>query len=285
MRASRAEIVAFLSAKMEELYPMHERVHIARNVAAALEGVNLTKYLIDPNEVVTIDNIDDAGAELAAGRPMQYIIGNCDFCSLNLYVGEGVLIPRPETEELVMWANDYAQQLSTPTIVDLCAGSGCIALAMKHLNPSAEVTAVELSDKAIAYIDKNRQKLNLDIEIVKTDVLAGLSEIDNRQFDIIISNPPYIPSSEASMMHINVTNHEPHMALFVPDNDPLIFYRAIAQAAHRLLTQQGRIFFEIHESLAKQTANMLEAEGYHVSLRNDYFNKPRMICCQPTKRR
>ena len=283
MRASRAEIIAFLSSRMEGLYPLPERQHIARLVAAWLEGVDDTKYLIEPQDVVTIEQIETVAKELAAGRPLQYIIGSCDFCGLSISVGDGVLIPRPETEELVMWAKHHAQTISQPSILDLCTGSGCIALSLKSLIPSASITAVELSDDAISYAKKNSHDLSLDINIVKADVLQGLKELDGQQFDIIISNPPYIPNAEIDTMRINVTHHEPHMALFVPDNDPLLFYRTIAIRAKELLSSRGALFFEIHELLADQTATMLREQGYEITLRHDYFDKPRMICCQRAK--
>lgn len=284
MRATRAEIVAYLSTKMEGLYPIQERQNIARTVAAALEGVDKTRYIIDPNEVVAIDNIDKAARDLSNGRPMQYIIGQCDFCGLTFSATEGVLIPRPETEELVMWVKEVADKMAGPSILDLCTGSGCIALSIKNLLPKAQVTAVELYDEAIVQAKKNRQDLGIDIEIIKADVLLGLNELSEQKFDIIVSNPPYIPSSESASMHINVTRHEPHSALFVPDDDPLLFYRSIARSAHKLLSEQGAVLFEIHELLAEQTTTMLQAEGYDVELRNDYLQKPRMICCRPTKK-
>ena len=284
MRATRAEIVAYLSTKMEGLYPIQERQNIARIVAAALEGVDKTRYIIDPNEVVAIDNIDKAACDLSNGRPMQYIIGQCDFCGLTFSVTEGVLIPRPETEELVMWVKEVADKTASPSILDLCTGSGCIALSIKNLLPKPQATAIELYDEAIVQAKKNRQNLGIDIEIIKADVLLGLNELSEQKFDIIVSNPPYIPSSESESMHINVTRHEPHSALFVPDDDPLLFYRSIARSAHKLLSEQGAVFFEIHELLAEQTTTMLQAEGYDVELRNDYLQKPRMICCRPTKK-
>lgn len=278
MRATRAEIVAHIAASIETLYSKPERQRIARQVAAALSGEQESRYIIDPNEIIEID-IEQATHELASGRPLQYVIGKAEFCGEEFAVREGVLIPRPETEELVMWARDESRRFATPRILDLCTGSGCIALSLKKLIPSAEVTAIDLSAVALAIARENAELLNAEVRFIEDDVLRGCEKIEGEEFDIIVSNPPYIPQSERAAMHINVTEYEPAMALFVEDDDPLIFYREIARAAKHLLQKEGALLFEIHELLAEQTLQMLEGEGYTATLRYDFLSKPRMICC------
>lgn len=278
MKASRGDIVTYVAERIETLYSKPERMRIARQVAAALRGEAESKFIIDPNEIIEID-IEQAASELALGRPLQYVTGKAEFCGEEFAVREGVLIPRPETEELVMWARDESRHFSSPRILDLCTGSGCIAISLKKLIPSAEVTAIDLSAEALAIASENAERLNTEIRFIQDDVLRGCEMLKDEEFDIIVSNPPYIPQSERATMHINVTKYEPEMALFVEDDDPLIFYREIARTAKHLLTKEGALLFEIHELLAEQTLQMLEQEGYKATLREDFLSKPRMICC------
>lgn len=285
MRATRAEIINHLADSIHSLYDENECRHIARMVAAALSHEQESKYLIEPNEIIEIEGIEKRAEELSAGRPVQYIIGRADFCGEEFVVREGVLIPRPETEELVMWVMECAEGIKEPKILDVCTGSGCIAIALKKRLPQASVTAIELSDDAINIARENARLLNAEVEIIKDDALQGLTSVKSRKFDIIVSNPPYIPQSEMAAMHINVTEHEPHMALFVDDDNPLIFYREIARSAKEMLTEQGVLLFEIHETLATETAEMLHNEGfYDVDIRHDFRQKPRMICCRPSQK-
>ena len=285
MRATRAEIIAYIYDSIHTLYSESESKLIARMVAASLSNEAESKYLIEPNETIEIEGIERCATELASGRPVQYVIGRAEFCGEEFFVREGVLIPRPETEELVMWAKECAEGIARPNILDVCTGSGCIAIALKKRLHNTTVTAIDLSDKALEIATENMQRLNADVKIIKDDALKGLQAVQGQTFDIIVSNPPYIPQSEMAAMHINVTKHEPHMALFVDDNDPLIFYREIAHAAKTLLSEQGYLLFEIHETLATQTADMLRCEGFHnIEIRHDFRQKPRMICCRPNQK-
>ena len=278
MRATRAEIVSHLAACIEHLYSRQEQLRIARMVAAALSGESEMKFLIDPNEIIDI-KLGDVAEQLSAGRPVQYIIGKTEFCGEEFTVREGVLIPRPETEELVMWAREEAKEFPSPRILDLCTGSGCIAIALKKLIPAATITAIDLSAEALAIAQENATKLGTEVRFLADDVLQSVPQLGDKQFDIIVSNPPYIPISEREAMHINVTNFEPAMALFVEDSDPLIFYREIARIAKSRLSDRGALLFEIHELLADETLQMLQKEGFEAELRHDFLNKPRMICC------
>ena len=284
MRGTRAEIIGYISRRIAALYSPEECRRIARMAAAAWSGEREVKFLTEPNEIIEIIALEQLSDELAEGRPIQYVVGRADFYGEEFAVREGVLIPRPETEELVGWALERAEAFPNPQIVDICTGSGCIAIALKKNLKSATITAIDISDEALAIARDNATTLQADVEFIKDDVLSGLPALTDRHFDIIVSNPPYIPSSEQSAMHINVTGFEPHLALFVADDDPLIFYRHIAQRAREILTDKGVLLFEIHETLAKATASMLEGEGYtDIEIRNDFRQKPRMICCRPNR--
>ena len=285
MRASRAEILRFISQQIEHLYDQRERMNIARMVAAALSGESEMKYLVEGAEVVEILELESKVMELSEGRPVQYVIGHSEFCSLDIEVGEGVLIPRPETEELVAWAIEKAADIKQPRILDVCTGSGCIALALADRLRGASVTAVDISDDALAIARRNEERLQLGVEFIKDDALAHLPGLADRKFDVVVSNPPYIPISERESMHVKVVNFEPSIALFVADNDPLIFYREIALTAKQMLSENGYLLFEIHQPLAQQTVKMLQELGYDaVELRNDCFDKPRMICSQLSRK-
>ena len=285
MRATRAEILRFISQQIEHLYDQRERMNIARMVAAALSGENEMKYLIEGAEVVEIPQLESKVKELAQGRPVQYVIGHSEFCGLDIEVREGVLIPRPETEELVAWVIEKAADIERPRILDVCTGSGCIALALAARVGEASVVAVDISDEALTIARCNAERLQLGVEFIKDDALAHLPNIADRKFDIVVSNPPYIPISERESMHVNVVNFEPDIALFVADDDPLIFYREIAVTAKHILADNGYLLFEIHQPLAQQTVDMLRELGYDaVELRNDCFDKPRMICSQLSRK-
>ena len=284
MKTSRAEILRHLSQHIEHLYSEQERMHIARMVAASLSKEPESRYLIERDEVVDIPSLESKVEELAKERPVQYVIGHQEFCGLDIEVGEGVLIPRPETEELVAWATEKASAFNQTRILDVCTGSGCIALALAQQIKDAKVTAIDISEEALAIARRNEERLQCGVEFMQDDALAHLPNLTNREFDIVVSNPPYIPISERESMHINVTGYEPEIALFVDDNDPLIFYREIARSAKELLRPKGYLLFEVHETLAQETAEMLHNQGYcQIELRHDCFNKPRMICCQPSR--
>lgn len=281
MRGSRADIINYLCTQMGDLYPAEEARRIARIVAAHKCKESEIKFLIEPNEIIEIEDIEHIAKELAAGRPAQYITGECEFCGIKFAIREGALIPRPETEELVMWVAERAKDMISPRIADICTGSGCIAISLAKLLPKAIITATDISDDAIALAKENAARLDVDITIIKDDALGGLQALRGEKYDIIVSNPPYIPLSERETMHINVTHHEPHIALFVDDSDPLLFYRKIAQVAKEILSDKGCLMFEIHSPLAEECAQMLKYEEYsEIEIRKDFFGRDRMICCK-----
>lgn len=279
MEATRSEITAFIAEAVRGLYPEREARRIALTAAAALSGESEAKFLADPNQRVNIDGVERCAAQLAAGCPVQYVTGKTEFCDMTFHVDGSVLIPRPETEELVLWAEQCAADHRNPRILDVCTGSGCIAIVLAAHLPQAKVTALDISHAALETARRNASMNGVRIRFIEDDALNGMPSLAGETFDIIVSNPPYIPHSEIESMHVNVTSYEPHEALFVDDADPLVFYRAIARAARTMLSEGGSLLFEVHEAWAERTAEMLRGEGFgQTEVRNDLFGKPRMTC-------
>lgn len=364
---TRGTAVRRIAAPLVALYGEREARQIALTVVSELADLPPAALLADPSAPVEVEGLDRIAEELSSGRPMQYVLGHAEFCGLRIGVREGVLIPRPETEELAQWiasANRKAHR-----ILDIGTGSGCIALALKYLLPEAEVCGVDLSEEALAVARENADLLGLRVAFRRADALqesgegrttaafasvngkiagggpqlhgttdscseatrdahTGAEKFDanpvaenriddssiaersgthtvaenrgdgyadrNRpvrekvlslvecfggRFDLIVSNPPYIPQKERDAMRSNVTDYEPDSALFVPDEDPLRFYRAIARAGHELLARGGRLYFEVHECYAAAVRNLLAEMGYaETELRTDFHDKPRMLC-------
>jgi release factor glutamine methyltransferase len=209
-------------------------------------------------------------------RPVQYVIGTAWFYNMPFKVNEAVLIPRPETEELVQWILDEKDSRKNATLLDIGTGSGCIPIAIKKNWPAAEVHALDVSNEALETAQANAKALDADVHFQKTNILDE-KEWPQQQFDIIVSNPPYIPVQESEMLEKNVTDWEPHLALFVPNNDPLLFYRKIAGFAMKHLSPGGVLYFECHQQFASQVAAMLEKEGFAATLKQDLFGNERMV--------
>ena len=220
---------------------------------------------------------------LLKNEPFQYILGDVEFYGLELNSDVRALIPRPETEELVDWVLSSVVDDQSLKIADLCSGSGCIALALKSKLPQSEIIAAELSIDAIALIEENCLKTKLEIVTQKMDVLnpVDYSIFEKNSFDAWVSNPPYIPNKEKALMAPNVLDFEPHMALFVEDNEPLIFYSVIALEAKKYLKNNGHLLFEIHEELSAEMHEMLLNLGFvNIELRKDLQGKARMMRAQ-----
>ncbi len=263
------DINSAIFSAAETIYGAREAGAIARLVAEKCATAPVQKGFAEK-----------IAAEISTSKPIQYILGTADFYDLELFVGKGVLIPRPETEELVRWIVDDNDELRKTNykILDIGTGSGAIAIALAKNLPSAQVTGVDVSDEALKYARRNNEKYAAGVEFVQGDIfeLEGMGE----KFDIIASNPPYIPEAERRQMHDNVTKWEPSGSLFVPDNDPLLFYRAIARFARHALKENGSLYFEIHEKMGPQVAELLKNEGLkNIELREDINSKPRMVKC------
>lgn len=217
---------------------------------------------------------------LQSNEPFQYIIGHTDFYGLSIKTDKRALIPRPETEELVRWIVDDQIAKKELKIIDLCTGSGCIALALKSAFKDAYVIGVDVSADALNLARENTYSLGLEVEWLELDLLdeQAYSVFEASSFDVWVSNPPYIPSADKSAMAENVLEHEPHLALFVEDHDPLIFYRVIAQQGKKYLKKGAGLYFEIHGDLSGPVAHLLEQESYHsVEIRQDLQGINRMV--------
>ncbi|MEM8506816.1 MAG: peptide chain release factor N(5)-glutamine methyltransferase [Bacteroidota bacterium] len=218
-------------------------------------------------------------SRLKKEEPLQYILGQVLFKDINLLVNKHVLIPRPETEELVDWVLEEwdATSLVSPVVLDIGTGSGCIAIALSKALPKAKVFASDISKKALDVAEKNARLNAVDIIFVRSDILKPQA-IPMGEFDIIVSNPPYVRESEKREIWNNVKKYEPELALFVPDKDPLLYYKAIAAFAHNYLKTGGSLFLEINQYLGKETVAMLETLNFGgVELKKDIFGKNRMI--------
>ncbi len=245
-----------------------------------LFGFDKTQYLIHQQEEISPDQVPQMEhilAELRTGKPIQYYLGETEFMGLTFQVNPSVLIPRPETEELVLWILDEValHRLHAPRILDIGTGSGCIPVSLKSKLPQVDIWALDISSEALATAKLNAINNGVELNFLELDILKDdLDEL----YDIIVSNPPYVTEAEKAQMHQNVLDFEPHTALFVPDQDSLIFYHRISDLALQHLKPGGLLFFEINEQLGKQTLELLEAKGFHsLELRNDFFGKDRMI--------
>ncbi|MDR0421285.1 MAG: peptide chain release factor N(5)-glutamine methyltransferase [Prevotellaceae bacterium] len=212
---------------------------------------------------------------LLLNTPLQYVLETAEFYGLKFSVDKNVLIPRPETEELVDWIID--ENKDAATIIDIGTGSGCIAVALAKNLKNAKIYALDISEKAIQKAAQNAENNDVDITFFCNDILSA-NDFTNIKFNCIVSNPPYVCESEKSKMKRNVLYFEPHSALFVPDDDALKFYSAIADFAASHLADNGKIYVEINENLAKETQNMFRQKGFKVmELRRDLNNKNRML--------
>ncbi|MEG2337386.1 MAG: peptide chain release factor N(5)-glutamine methyltransferase [Bacteroidales bacterium] len=215
--------------------------------------------------------------DLKKHKPIQYIFHKAYFYDLSLYVDETVLIPRPETEELLHWIFQEYREKAPSKCIDLCTGSGCIALSLKSKFPNASIEGMDLSSQALSVAQKNSVQLNLHPLWIQANLLEGNWVLDST-FDLIVSNPPYVRLSEQALMNPNVLDYEPALALFVSDQDPLIFYRAIARFAKKHLHKKGFVYLEINEALGKECTQLFCDYGFtQIELRKDMQNKDRML--------
>lgn len=216
-------------------------------------------------------------AQLQTNIPIQYIIGETEFAGFRFKVTPSTLIPRPETEELVQWIS--GQAVPGCRVLDIGTGSGCIAISLSRLIPGAQVTAFDISGEALEIARFNNSQNNTDVNFIRKDILQR-EPCTGDDYDIIVSNPPYVRKTEKKEMHARVLDFEPHMALFVPDNDPLVFYRAIAGFGQTHLHPGGMLFFEINEAFGNETVQMLrEYEYQDIQLKKDIYGKKRFIKC------
>jgi release factor glutamine methyltransferase len=265
---------------LSDLYPAREIDNLFRYVLEDVFDLSPSEQLIQREQeqpAGMLKQLDGILDRLLTGEPLQYITGFTYFDDLKIGVSPAVLIPRPETEELVHWVLESVPAGFSGTIVDWCTGSGCIALALKNRLPNATVSGLDWSEAALQQAGINAESLGLPVHFERKDALAEI--VSAEQVEVIVSNPPYIPEQEKAIMRTNVNDFEPHMALFVPDDQALLFYEAITQLAIAQLKPGGWLFFELHEDFAAATRTMVEATGAfsHVEIRKDLSGKDRML--------
>ena len=242
-------------------------------------GWNRVQQVVEINTPLTeaqINNFNSYSTALLNDKPIQYILGKAWFMGRSFMVNEHVLIPRPETEELIEWVVDYAHIIVKPLqLLDIGTGSGCIAISLKKALPNCSLSAMDISAEALTVAKNNAASLETSIEFIEQDIIhqTTLPQV----FDVMVSNPPYIPIREKINMEAQVKNYEPLIALFVPNEDPLVFYRAIAQVAKKYLAPRGQLFFEIHYDQGKAILQLLDEMNFHAEIRRDSFGKNRMI--------
>lgn len=264
--------------ELRKTYPENESSSIVRIILEHL-GTPSSVYLLDPNMVPgpKIEHkISEIVAEIHKGRPIQYILGYTYFCDLKIQVDERVLIPRPETEEMV--SKVESEFKAGDRILDLGTGSGCIALALKHKFPELEVTGIDVSPQALEIARENGRLNQLDVVWIYGDLLDVQFLKSEKPFELIISNPPYVLISEQELMTNNVLAYEPGSALFVKDSDPLVYYRSIASICMTKLRPGGVFWVEINERFGKDTARLFNKAGFeHVAILRDIHGKERFI--------
>jgi release factor glutamine methyltransferase len=278
------------------MYDEREATSIASMVMENVTGLTRIDRLTKKDEPLVVQqlhHLTEVVQRLGQHEPIQYVLGECFFHGLKLYVNNHVLIPRPETEELVEWIiNDVktsgknvfqrkegeADETTQLKVLDVGTGSGCIALALKKAMPKAEVWGCDVSDEALNVARRNGAQLDIRVDFQGINFLDESQQRSLPTVDIIVSNPPYVPEKDKATMRPNVLAHEPHTALFVPDDDALIFYKTLALFGHKRLYENGCIYIEISENAAKETVRFFKEVGYNnVEIKKDMQGKDRMI--------
>jgi release factor glutamine methyltransferase len=267
--------------QLQKIYSLSEATAITDWVFEKMVSLKRTDILKNPEKKITASAdslIQKTLQELLLHKPVQYILGEAWFYHMKIKVNEHVLIPRPETEELVeQLIKDRKSKLTDPAILDIGTGSGCIPIAIKKNLPASIVTGIDVSKDALVLAKENAALHNAHISFKQTNFLDEMAWSNLGLFDIIISNPPYIPVHEKEKLGKNVTDFEPHLALFVPGNSPLVFYEKIAAFGRDHLLPNGKIYLEIHEDFAKETAALFMKNYQTVMIKKDMYGKERMV--------
>ncbi|PCJ96995.1 MAG: protein-(glutamine-N5) methyltransferase, release factor-specific [Flavobacteriaceae bacterium] len=280
------EIKNIFHKELDDLYPVEEVDIFFYRMVEHYLGLERFILALEPSFTVSKHEeqpLFEGLAQLKLERPLQYILGETEFMDLKLAVNEQVLIPRPETEELVRWILETERNrsvnsatLNAPRILDIGTGSGCIAISLAKNLPKATVHALDVSEKALEMAKKNAQKNNVTVNFIHANALE-LESLEEH-FDIIVSNPPYVREMEKKEMETNVLEHEPALALFVTNEKPLLFYEKIAAFAKANLNQCGTLYFEVNQYLGKETEQLLKEQDFlEIELRKDMFGNDRML--------
>jgi release factor glutamine methyltransferase len=274
---------AYLHQKLDSIYPPEEIGSFSRLLLRKLANMSSVQIYSDKDRnfpADTLEKLVSAIDRLADKEPIQYILGETEFCGMNFKVGPGALIPRPETEELVdLITKDCRDIKKDLRILDIGTGSGCIAISLAKALPLASVSAWDISSEALSIATENATINNVSIHFEITDILTFVPNEDQKAlFDIIVSNPPYVRFSEASEMEANVLEYEPHVALFVDNSDPMLFYRIISGLSKVMLKPGGALYFEINSYLGQETLELVKSFAFsEVKLIQDISGKNRMI--------
>lgn len=270
-----------ITTSLKTIYPESEAAAIANWVVEHLSGLKKTDRILKEKRILTNEEqnkFDNILTRLLKSEPVQYVLQEAWFSGLKFYVDKNVLIPRPETEELVEWViKDCRFPVSELNILDVGCGSGCIPVSLKRRIRKASVWACDISGEALNVAKNNASDLGADIHFIQADFLDSSTWSQFPLFDVITSNPPYIPERDKATMHKNVVVFEPHTALFVPNNNPLVFYQALAAFGKIHLNPGGSVFMEIHESLGEAVVNLFTTSGYNATLQRDMQEKDRMV--------
>jgi release factor glutamine methyltransferase len=277
-----ADIIEYFKNQLADIY-LKEEIQAFINICFHhFIDISPAQLLIKKNERVSeseLLKLNFAVKDLKKHRPIQYIIGETEFYGLKFKVTPAVLIPRPETEELVDWIIKEYKTQGDLKVIDVCTGSGCIAVSLKKELSKAEVTAVDISKEAIAVAKENAALNATNIDFIEADVLKAFPAFNNK-FDIIVSNPPYVTQEDKKLMQKNVLDYEPHLALFVEEDNELIFYKSIADFAKGALSENGSLYFEINESKGDELKELLQENGFkNIDLKSDLSGKHRMLKC------
>lgn len=274
------EFHSFFLNELKALYDHQEAIIITSMIFESVAGTSKSVIITHPNREVNkeiLAQLEKALLQLKAFTPVQYIIGEAWFYNLPFTVSSAVLVPRPETEELVSLALNHIKNGEKNTILDIGTGSGCIPISIKKSFPNLLVSAIDYSEEALEVAKENGIRHSTSIEWIYMNFLEENNWSSLPVYDVIISNPPYIPENEKQLLDKNVTAFEPHMALFVPDNQRLIFYEKIAAFGKEHLSPDGWIFLETHELYAKEVADHFITQGYHTEIKKDFYEKERMV--------
>ena len=272
----------YLKNELQPLYDAPEATAIAHEVLEYLTGADKMQRLVKKDTLFTglqQARFNQIHAALTKGTPLQYAVGHTWFMGRKYLVDKNVLIPRPETEELVQWIIEDNTNEGI-SILDIGTGSGCIPISLKIALQGATVTSCDVSEDALEVARKNATALEADVLFLQRDILNEREQQQLDHYDIIVSNPPYIPVGEKEKLHTNVRNFEPELALFVPDNDPLLFYRTIAQFGLSHLKANGALYFELHTDHAMDTDALVRTMGYQTELQKDMHGNLRMLKAQ-----
>ncbi|PWD99328.1 peptide chain release factor N(5)-glutamine methyltransferase [Marinilabilia rubra] len=280
MQPTVKEVIAQFKAELAEIYSIHEAFQFVWLLFEHLHGWSKTDLMLHDHTKLTVSDhlfVQKALERLKNHEPIQYIIGKTEFYGLPFNVNSSVLVPRPETEELVEWILHSIDPNKPLKILDIGTGSGCIAISLAKNLPQAKVTAWDISEEALQTAARNAGHNQVELNFEQKNILTT-NPSENNRFDIIVSNPPYVMNSEKEQMHNNVLDYEPHLALFVEDDDALLFYRKITEFAAESLSSGGMLFFEINRAFGEATKKLVESYGFrNTELRKDLSGNHRMI--------